>query len=197
MNKNYYKNLISLFEATAQDKQGQNPNAEEEVPQEEQQPEQQSQMPENQEQHPQEANVEAQDGTDGLDDANYMQQEQGVEQPAEPMPNSSVNPQKLVRLFNLFKNLMNYSDSFEDCLSSIDIDNIDENNFDLYSNLQKDLVSLVEKVKTYLKFNFSNESYEKNLYSYILFRTELLTIIKQLRIILKLDETDTSEGTKF
>ena len=37
---------------------------------------------------------------------------------------------------------------------------------------------------------FNSETYEKVLYSYILFRTELLTAIKGLRTVLKLNKPD-------
>jgi len=43
---------------------------------------------------------------------------------------------------------------------------------------------------------FNNETYEKVLYSYILFRTELITCIKGLRDILKLDNPDEDINNK-
>jgi hypothetical protein len=45
-----------------------------------------------------------------------------------------------------------------------------------------------EKIETYLELSFSNEKYEKALYLYIMLRTELLTMIKELRRILHLND---------
>ena len=57
-------------------------------------------------------------------------------------------------------------------------------------NVSFDIDELVKKINNYLINIFNSETYEKVLYSYILFRTELLTAIKGLRTVLKLNKPD-------
>ena len=55
---------------------------------------------------------------------------------------------------------------------------------------KKSLEKLENKIRNYLENTFKSESYEHVLYAYILFRTELLTAIKSLRDVLKLNQEE-------
>lgn len=98
--------------------------------------------------------------------------------------------EKFKKLFELFEDLLNYGTIFSENVKFIDIGLLDS---ETYKNMKKyanDIDELVKKINNYLINIFNSETYEKVLYSYILFRTELLTAIKGLRIILKLDKPD-------
>lgn len=129
---------------------------------------------------------------EGLDDANYLNP--NMEQP-EPSKDPAVSDtKKLVRLFNLFKNLLTYSEAFYDSLLTIDIDSLDFERLLLTKKYAQSIQTLGEKIRSYLEDNFKNDDYEKALYIYILLRTELLTATRSLREVLELNVEDEKEN---
>ena len=112
----------------------------------------------------------------------------------EPSVNSEsslvIEKEKFKKLFDLFEDLITYSDVFTDNIKMIDINLLDEQ---IFANLRRytdDIQELNKKLKNYLLNFFNNEEYEKVLYAYVLFRTEMITAIKGLRRILDLDHPD-------
>jgi hypothetical protein len=130
----------------------------------------------------------------GLDDADYLSA--GGAQGLSPMDDMiEVSEQKrLVRLFDLFKELMNYSIVFYESLDRININLLDEAKNKQLKEYKNKIFDITEKLKAYIKDSFVNERYEKALYVYILLRTELITIIKLLRESLDLNHS--KENTK-
>lgn len=175
--KNYFKAVVSLFEAASEQEQLQNTTepVDEEVVETEV----------IEEQNPDEEELAQQEPEGELDDAAYLNnQEQQV---------SIADSRKLVKLFNLFDSLFKYCKNFNDCLENVDLDVIDYKNIEKLSDLKGKLNSMEEKIGDYLKDIFKDETYERALYAYILFRTELLTIVKTTRDLLELNKVNEEE----
>ena len=98
--------------------------------------------------------------------------------------------EKFKKLFELFEDLKTYADVFTDNMKFVDINLIDNNTLRKLERYTSDVKDLSKKIENYLINIFNSESYEKVLYTYILFRTEMLTSIKGLRRILDLDHMD-------
>lgn len=116
---------------------------------------------------------------------------QGIPQaPAEPNSDFQLEKEKAKKLFNLFKDLENYGKVFNETIECIDISLLDFKVYKLVLDYSRNISELVEKINNYLTHIFNLESYDKELYTYILFRTEMITNIKGLRDILKLNKPD-------
>jgi hypothetical protein len=128
------------------------------------------------------------------EDTAYLNQEAPGTQPQ----GSSlvIEKQKFVKLFDLFTDLKTYGSAFLESIEGIDINLLDEKIFVLVGKYQKSVRELVEKIDSYLINIFNSERYEKALYNYILFRTELISVVKGLRRTLKLDQIDEEEEKK-
>lgn len=98
--------------------------------------------------------------------------------------------QKKERLFELYRKLLNYTTLFNDSLDNIDFSLLDDELNKTFINYTKKLDEIIDKIKTYMLDTFKKESYEKSLYVYILMRTELLMVIKLLRDLLGLNHED-------
>jgi len=97
---------------------------------------------------------------------------------------------KLEKLFDLYRELIEYKRVFIDSLDNIDTNLLDnERNLKLI-NYKNKLIKLEEKLKVYITEVFHTEKYEKALYNYILLRTELITIVKLLRDVLNLNDSE-------
>ena len=121
-----------------------------------------------------------------LNDADYLNSNSASDSPSAGYE----NPQKLVELFDLFKNLMTYSETFVETLNTVELGLLDAADVNKANAYKKSLEKLEEKIRNYLENTFKSEPYERVLYAYILFRTELLTAIKSLRDVLKLNQED-------
>jgi hypothetical protein len=139
---------------------------------------------------PDESQIEA-DSPEGseLDDADYLDEEASEGSPMGEELEVSES-QKLAKLFDLFKSLLDYTESFYDSLENIDINLLDEEQNNEISEKKDKLFNLLEKQKSYIKEVFSSEKYEKSLYVYILLRTELMEIIRSIRNALGLDSSE-------
>lgn len=136
------------------------------------------------------------DGQDsgGLQDAAYLNNYSASNDASQTTV--SDNRQKLVELFGLFRQLLNYSETFSESIEKTTLELLDEK--DYYQALQviKKVKELSEKIRNYLLNTFENDAYEKALYAYVMLRTELLTAVKLLRDILKLNEVEENPDKK-
>lgn len=194
----YFQQLLKLYEATSVSNVDQHqsniadtgsdiddpnvePKSQEQAMPQEGPAEQPQQEPAPEEQ-PQEDNSEIGD----LNDADYLNSSSASDSPSA----GSENQQKLVELFDLFKNLMTYAETFVETLNTVELGLLDAADADKANAYKKSLEKLEKKIRNYLENTFKSEPYERVLYAYILFRTELLTAIKSLRDVLKLNQED-------
>ena len=98
--------------------------------------------------------------------------------------------QKLLKLYELYSDLLNYCTLFLDSLGNIDTNLLEIETFKLVRKYTTSVKELVDKINNYMINIFSEEEYEKLLYVYVLFRTELVTCVKGIRDILKLNKPD-------
>jgi hypothetical protein len=193
--KEYFRKLIALYEAA---------NQEEEVlsPAEEVEEQPATEVPA--EETPQavgtSSNSSTGDGSGtiedpGLDDANYLSGEESIPAPTNGTANVSER-EKLVKIFDLLSELMNYSRTFNETLEGIDLNLLDKEKNEKLNLGKRRLVKVSEKLSHYIKEVFPDEKYEKALYVYILLRTEFVTVIRSLRELLELNKTDSQETDK-
>lgn len=128
---------------------------------------------------------ESNENPEGLDDAAYLTSTSNVASEAQ-----SDNSKKLKKLFDLMQNLSLYANSFKDTLDTVELGLLDDSILEEVQKYKDGLVELTNKIHDYLIDVFGSETYEKALYVYIMFRTELLILIKQLRKLLGLNEVD-------
>lgn len=124
----------------------------------------------------------------GLDDAAYLNNYSASNDASSTTV--SDNQRKLVELFDLLENLLNYSKNFSESIKSIDLTLLNEKDYQTVDKVLDKLNDLSKKLNDYLLNNFEHDAYEKALYAYIIFRTELLTAVKILRDVLKLNEVE-------
>lgn len=114
----------------------------------------------------------------------------GMPMPPEETPQEKLEKEKTKKLFELFEDIMNYGDVFLENLRFVNSGLLDIVTFEKMNLYVNDVKNLLKKISDYLMNIFNNENYDKNLYAYILFRTEFVTDIKGLRDILKLEKPD-------
>jgi hypothetical protein len=134
-----------------------------------------------------------------LGDADYLSAEGGF-QPNLPPAVDSIEvseSKKMAKLFDLFKDLLNYSSVFHETLTTINIDILDAEKINKLRKNINHVDQIIEKLKDYIIKNFPTEKYEKALYVYILLRTELMTVIKLLRESLDLNRVADLEKDKI
>lgn len=138
----------------------------------------------------------------GLSDADYLQDPMMDPMMMEPQLSPveqaiEVSEQKkMLKLLELYRELMNYSKVFYESLEIIDTNLIDSDKNHELRQLKKKLLDLSEKIKDFVIDRFADETYEKALYIYILLRTELLTITKMLRQVLDLNRKKQEDKLK-
>lgn len=182
MYKEYYSQLIKLYESTKSLKevdnlvdQG-NPGIQQEA------------IPEEQPQEvPQDGNIKE---NPELDDASYL--DDLNLSPVESIPDTSEQKRK-EKMFELFKELMNYSEVFYEDLEKIDSNLLDKEKIDDLRENKNRIKTISEKLRKYIEDDFLKEKYERSLYIYILLRTELITIVKLLRHSFELNKVDKTD----
>jgi len=188
MHKDYYSQLVTLYEATKVKKidqevvneapvMGEPVIAKKEILQQKPAPEETGDISEDPE----------------LDDANYLNDPNLSS--VELIPDTPEQKRK-EKLFELFSELMNYSTVFYDDLEKIDGNLLDKEKIGELRENKKRIITISEKLRKYIKEDFLEEKYEKSLYIYILLRTELITIIKLLRQSFELNKIDDKETKK-
>jgi len=103
---------------------------------------------------------------------------------------------KMLKLLELYRELINYSTVFHDSLDIIDTNLLDSDKNQELRDLKRKLLDLSEKLKDFVIDRFADETYEKALYIFILLRTELLTVIQMLRHLLDLNKIDLKKDKK-
>lgn len=114
----------------------------------------------------------------------------GMPLPPEETPAENLEKEKSKKLYELFEDLLQYGDVFVENIRFVNSGLLDLEKFEKMNYYVNDVKNLLKKIHDYLINIFNKEKYEKNLYTYILFRTELITAIKGLRDILKLEKPD-------
>jgi hypothetical protein len=189
--KDYFKNLVSLYEAigdedilpASQDQFNPDAGANVEGTIDDQPMGQQGMV--NQDAGAPDSQSDMQSALD-LGDADYLSGEEFGALPPEDTIEVS-EPKKLAKLFQLYKELLNYSTVFYESLDTIDMNLLDIEKSEKIRENKNQIINIVEKIEDYLIDTFPNETYEKALYIYIHLRTELMTIIKLLRESLDLN----------
>ena len=111
-------------------------------------------------------------------DADYMsQQNVGNEQPEAPVDEVA----RKKRLFELMNDLQVFGTYFLESVKNVALDMIDSEVAAKIKKLKHDISDTVNKIKRYLLDSYVNNDYQRNLYIYVLLRTELLTEVKILR----------------
>ena len=183
--KNYYKNLVTIFESTKV-------NLTEAFPQQENPIRQVPNQIDPTAQAQQQAMPMQQPVNPGLSDADYLQDPMMMEPELSPIEDAiEVSEQKkMLKLLELYRELITYATVFHDSLEIIDTNLLDSDKNQDLRDLKTKLMKLSEKLKDFVIDRFADETYEKALYLFILLRTELLTIIKMLRHLLELNKRD-------
>lgn len=180
--KNYFRRLVELFEAT----EGGLAPGQEVVPQE-QIADSGSDLVQQGNQEQQEvvddnANV-VEDQNAQLEDPEMLAQDNTVSQD----PSALLQPQKLLSVYELFEKLLNYAVIFLETLETVDKSILDLEAYKILVTYTRNTRELIDKINNYMTNIFSQEEYDKVLYTYVLFRTELIVNIKGIRDILQLN----------
>lgn len=177
----YYRDLIKLYEASTNI----GINGSEEVVPQENIADAGSDVNQGAPEAEEQANEPMPEEQSEITDPAMMQQEV----PA-PDPNFELDKQKSRKLFTLFEDLLNYGTIFLESAKYIDISLIDSVKFDDYSRYNANIRDLTEKIKSYLQHLFNTQTYDKQIYTYVLYRTEMITNIKGIRAVLELNKPD-------
>jgi len=188
--KEYFRNLISLYEATQLDAYGEQ-NA----------PVSQSEIADSGSDLMQQQQQPMQPAEDEMQQMGYEDPNQAMMgDPSMQMPQPAISQeeqsslvlekQKFVKLYTLFDSLLDYGVTFYETLDTIDQNLIPIDKLNNVNTYKENLNSLNEKINDYMINIFDKEAYEKVLYSYIVFRTELIANIKGLRDTLELNNPD-------
>jgi hypothetical protein len=189
--REYFKNLVTLFEASQKEKD-QDKKLSEALPEEKQVV---SQEEMNNDDLNSAGNIEEKPELDDADYLSYDEMTPGLS-PIDDLAQVS-EQKKMVKLFGLYRELLNYSTVFYDSLDIIDMNLLDGEKFRQLKENKRTILEVSEKLRSYITDTFVNEKYERALYVYILLRTELVTVIKLLRESLGLNkQTDEKQEKK-
>lgn len=146
---------------------------------------------------------------EGMDDMDYMGEEPmeaqdmvdpnvQMEMPGEAPqpPNSQANSAdalKIMHLFDLSTTLFDYTEIVERNLKDIDQTKLATETIAYLSQLFGFMTRFKSKVRDFIAEVFPKETYEKNLYTYLVLRHELLSIIKCMRSLLNLETLEIDE----
>lgn len=123
------------------------------------------------------------------DEASYLPSPEQLQ--AQQMTNdnsNSTDSQKTLKLFDLSRDLFDYAEVLQKNLENIDNDFIAVDVVVYLSQLEDTLSRYKSKLRDFIAEVFYKETYEKNLYTYLTLRYELLSMVKYLRSLLKLDD---------
>lgn len=177
--KQYFKDLVALLEAEGM------AGTEEVVAQEEIADSGSDVMPGMEGEIPEEEMVEEQP----QEEYPYAEMENEIPQGGSNMENV-MKSQKLLKLHELYSDLLNYCTVFLDSLGNINTNLLELETFKLVRKYTQSVKELADKINNYMINIFSEEEYEKLLYVYVLFRTELVTCVKGIRDILRLNRPE-------
>lgn len=176
--KKYFRDLITLFEATGMT------GAEEVIPQEEIADSGSDVNP------GMEGNIESGPDTQ----VQPQEMDSGMEDEIPVSNNANIQNimlgQKLLKMYSLYEDLLKYCNVLLDSLANLDVNRLDLETFKIVRRYNTTVRELVDKINNYMINIYSNEDYERLLYVYVLFRTELTTCVKGIRDILNLNKLD-------
>lgn len=101
-----------------------------------------------------------------------------------------LNKQKSLKLLDYLNDLYDYGSVFIDSLKAVDMNLLEGDRYAKFLEYNKNIEKLVEKINNYIVNLFATDDYERQLYSYVMFRTELVSNIKMLRDVLDLNHLD-------
>jgi hypothetical protein len=192
----YYNNLVALFESIKEKE-----ILQEAVPMQQPVPQEPAvrQIPNQIDSQPQAQQPAPMAQDPGLNDADYLEGYDPMMAEPELSPIEDAievsEQKKLIKLFELYRELMNYTTVFYDSLKSVDTSTLESKDNQEIRELKQKILALKEKLRDYAVDHYLDEKYEKSLYIYILLRTELLTIITMFRKVLGVDK-NTKEDIK-
>lgn len=172
MDKEYIRRVVSLYEAVGVG------DSEEVVPQE--------QIADSgSDVNPEEENVQAEQPSD----ENYENYDgMPAEDPSNTMTSTDILlSQKKLKIYNLFEKLLNYATITMETLNHVNLEMLELETFKIFNKYKRNIDELIDKINDCMRRILNKEEYEKILYIYVLFRTELLTNIKGIRDILELN----------
>ena len=155
----------------------------------------------------------ADSGSDVQDTGSYenpeeAQQEQGYEGESDYMADTSQQPMannsssnsaeamKTLHLFDLSQKLCDYGNILGDNLKELDRGLLDLETIGYLRQIDTRLEDFQAKTRDFIVEVFYKETYEKNLYIYLSLRHYLLTMVKFLRHILKLNTLNIEQDKK-
>lgn len=121
------------------------------------------------------------------DETDFSGMEGEIPQSTAASMNNIMLSQKLLKLLGLYEDLLGYCTVFLDSLGNIDTNLLDLETFKLVRKYTVSTKELADKINNYMINIYADEDYERVLYTYVLFRTELTTCIRGIRDILKLN----------
>ena len=101
-----------------------------------------------------------------------------------------IEKEKFKKVFEKYEDLINYNDVFLENLKFVNTGLLDDFQFSKFQMYLKNVKELKNKMENYLENIFNSEAYEKVVYNYVLFRTEMITNIKGLRDVLDLNKPE-------
>lgn len=119
-----------------------------------------------------------------------MEEEAGM--PAEDMPQPSASQtmetQKSIRLFRMMNDLIEEAGRIAKLLDELNTNLLSTEVLSALKKYDNQNEDLIEKITDYLVKIFNGETYEANLYAYIVYRTEFVALLKSIKNILKLKD---------
>lgn len=125
-----------------------------------------------------------------MDDAAYL--EQLPEEPEPPITFS--DSEKILKIFDLLGKIKSKSEEINEKLENIDLSVLDRREISEIELIEKKLEKLKEKIESFVTLKLKTQTYEAALYVYLLFRSEFIVIIKDLRKLTKRIDDDQKEG---
>jgi len=125
-----------------------------------------------------------------MDDISYLNPQDFAAVRSNDVVSDVSDNMRMVKLCDLFYDLRNYEKKFTDSLRSIDLNLLDEDKIKIFWEYMKRVNKQTEKLEDYLKLRIGSDKYEKALYIYILLRTEFLTVVQKLRDLLGLNDPE-------
>lgn len=120
-------------------------------------------------------------------DAAYMNgEEQG--QPEEPSDVAIDETSRNRKLFSLYNELLTYGTYFLENISNVSLDMLEDEQVKKVLVDISDMKQTIQKIKDYILLQYAKYPYQRNLYVYVVLRTELMTEVKIIREVLKNEE---------
>ena len=120
-------------------------------------------------------------------DAAYMNDGE-QEYPEEPSDVAVDEISRNRKLFSLYNELLTYGTYFLENISNVSLDMLNDEQVKKVLVDISDMKQTIQKIKDYILLQYAKYPYQRNLYVYIVLRTELMTEVKIIREVLKDEE---------